>query len=653
MNLRTRLALGTGSGILVAACACVATGLWFIGSLIDDSVQRQLEAGSRQFVAEVAAQGQRARSLARFAAALPDLDARFAGGDRDGLAKSLAPAFEAARADGFDQFQYHLPPAVSFLRLHKPSKFGDDLSSFRQTVVEANRTRRDVTGLESGVQGIGIRAVVPVDVGGKAIGTVEFGVAFGADFVRDFSTRTGLKLAVALAPNDGTSAAPALLASSFPAEVAFDPVALVAGGHERVELGTREIEGHDWSMMAEPLSDYSGHRIGSVVFATDRTELDDIRRRAILVFSALAALMVLGGAVMALWLQRELGGPLTRLTAAIARITRGELAVATPDPGPVTEIRAMAEAVDVLKQALVAKRDADGRSIRETEARAARGVRREDRTHDFEATIEGLLGQMSSAAGRMEATASAMTRVAERTIDRSRSAAGEAEATSGTVSAVAAATEELAGSVHEVLRRVDHSAMIADRALGEAGNTDEAVRNLAASGERIGEVVGLINTIAAQTNLLALNATIEAARAGDAGRGFAIVAAEVKALANETTRATEAIATQVGHIQHETQSVVTAIGSIGKTIEELTAIARDMTGAMGDQDLATKEIAGNIQRAAAGSQSLADVIGAVGEDAEETGSAAGGVLDTARELAQFREALDREIRGYIEDLKRA
>jgi len=653
MHLRTRLALGIGSGILVAAGACVAAGLWFIGNLIEDNVQRQLEAGSRQFVAEVAAQGQRARSLARFTAALPELSTRFAAGDRDGLVAALAPAFEIAKADGFDQFQYHVPPATSFLRLHKPAKFGDDLSSFRQTVVEANRTRHDVTGLESGVQGIGIRAVVPVSVAGKATGTVEFGVAFGADFVRDFSARTGLKVAVALAPADGAAGAPVPLASSFPADVAFDGAALAAGSRERVDLGTRAVDGHNWSVMAEPLADYSGHRIGTVVLATDRTQLDDIRTRAILVFSALAAMMVAGGAVLALWLNRELGGPLTRLTEAMERITAGDLGTPVPDPGPVAEVRAMAGAIRVLEQALGARLAAEAEAVREAEARVGRGRRREERTQGFEQTIERLLGDMSRAADRMEATASTMTRVAERTTERSRGASAEASTTSNTVSAVAAATEELASSVHEVLRRVDHSATIAERALDEASQTDEAVRSLASSGDKIGEVVVLINQIAAQTNLLALNATIEAARAGEAGRGFAIVASEVKALAGQTTRATEAIADQVGHIQAETHRVVSAIGSIGGTIRELTTIARDMAGAMGDQDAATKEIAGNIQLAAAGSRSLSEGIGAVEGDAVETGTAAEGVLDTARELGRFREALQHEIHTYVADLKSA
>ena len=89
------------------------------------------------------------------------------------------------------------------------------------------------------------------------------------------------------------------------------------------------------------------------------------------------------------------------------------------------------------------------------------------------------------------------------------------------------------------------------------------MQGLAKSAGTIGEVVGLINSIAAQTNLLALNATIEAARAGDAGRGFAVVASEVKTLATQTAKATEDVTAQITEMQAATQDSVNAIKEIG------------------------------------------------------------------------------------------
>ena len=653
MRLRTRLTIGIGVGIVAAVGLCVTTGLWFIGGLIQDDVERQLRAGSQQVSAEIAAQALRAQSMAQLVATVPDFGRALAKQDRSGLSQSLLPAFGAVKGEGVEQFQFHMPPATSFLRLHSPAKFGDDLSSFRKTVVEANVGRRLVRGLENGVGGIGIRAVAPIADEGRHVGTVEFGLGFGKDFVQAFTARTGLRLAVFVDKTDvNASAARTLLASSFPADFAIPP-AFVGASEAPAATATAEFDGRAWTIGSDALTDYSGKRIGTFVLAADRTDLEASRSRAMVIFGILAVAMTLGGIVMAAWLQHDIGRPLGALTDAMKKIGEGDTSARVPDPGPIDEIAAMVGAVRSLEQAIDAQRRGEADIRSEAERRQVRGQRREERSRGFGDTIGRLLGEMSTAADRMEATARAMNEVAERTASRSGEAAREAESTSRTVQAVAAASEELASSVHEVSRRVERAAEIAERALGEASGTDTVVRNLAVSGDRIGEVVGLINTIASQTNLLALNATIEAARAGEAGRGFAIVATEVKALANETTRATEAITSQVSHIQNETQRVVGAIGSIGDTIRELTEIARDMAGTMGDQDLATKDIAVHIQQAADGTRIVSADIGAVGTDAERTGEAAAGVLATARELGRFREALDREICTYIDDLKRA
>jgi len=147
------------------------------------------------------------------------------------------------------------------------------------------------------------------------------------------------------------------------------------------------------------------------------------------------------------------------------------------------------------------------------------------------------------------------------------------------------------------------------------------VRGLAVVAARIGEIVGLINGIAAQTNLLALNATIEAARAGDAGKGFAVVANEVKSLANQTSRATDEIVAQIDTVRSVTKDAVQAVEGILKRIGEISVIATTIADAVAQQEQVTREIADNAQRFAIGNERLATTIGHVNQAAEDSGAA--------------------------------
>src|SRR5207244_12271241 len=156
-----------------------------------------------------------------------------------------------------------------------------------------------------------------------------------------------------------------------------------------------------------------------------------------------------------------------------------------------------------------------------------------------------------------------------------------------------------------------HAAGIASRAVGQARDTDGTVQGLAQSAGRIGEVVGLINTIAAQTNLLALNAPIEAARAGEAGRGFAVVASEVKSLASQTAEATKEIGTRIAQIQGATKEAAEAIQGITATIEEVSAIAATIAASIEEQGTATAEIARNVTQTAQATHAVTTNIGGV------------------------------------------
>ena len=231
----------------------------------------------------------------------------------------------------------------------------------------------------------------------------------------------------------------------------------------------------------------------------------------------------------------------------------GDLTAEVPHQGEKTEIGAMADALQVFKEALIAKKAADEAAAHDAEAKIERGRRVDGITRDFESMIGEIVDTVSSASTQLEASAGTLTATAERSQELTTVVAAASEEASTNVQSVASATEEMASSVNEISRQVQESARMASEAVDQARTTNDRVSELSKAAARIGDVVELINTIAGQTNLLALNATIEAARAGEAGRGFAVVASEVKALAEQTAKATGEIGQQITGIQAATQ----------------------------------------------------------------------------------------------------
>ena len=367
----------------------------------------------------------------------------------------------------------------------------------------------------------------------------------------------------------------------------------------------------------------------------------------------LLVLAMIGGLTAAFYLVRDVSRGIASIISPMQALGQGDLAAEVPHQGEKTEIGAMANALQIFKDALIAKKAADEAAAADAEAKIQRAQRVDGITREFEAMIGTMVGSLSSASTELEAAANTLTSTAETTQSLSGSAAEASRDVSDNVQSVAAASEEITSSVNEISRQVQESSRVAQEAVQQAQKTDDSIAELAQAAARIGNVVKLITAVAEQTNLLALNATIEAARAGEAGRGFAVVASEVKALAAQTAKATEEISTQIAGMQSATDVSVTAIREIGKTIGTISEISSTIAAAVEEQGAATKEIARNMQQASQLSTQVATNVTDVNKGAGETGSASAQVLASAQSLSKESGQLRIEVDNFLQAMRAA
>jgi methyl-accepting chemotaxis protein len=373
-------------------------------------------------------------------------------------------------------------------------------------------------------------------------------------------------------------------------------------------------------------------------------------------FEMLAAILgfaMIVGVGVGIYLIRDVSSGIASIVTPMQALGKGDLTAQVPHQGETTEIGAMANTLQVFKEALIAKKAADEAAAVDADAKIERGRRVDSITRDFESMIGEIVETVSSASTQLEASATTLTSTADRARELTTAVAAASEEASTNVQSVASATEEMASSVNEISRQVQESARMAGAAVDQARVTTDRVSELSKAASRIGDVVELINNIAGQTNLLALNATIEAARAGEAGRGFAVVASEVKALAEQTAKATGEIGQQITGIQTATQDSVSAIKEISGTIEKLSEISSTIAAAVEEQGAATQEISRNVQQAAQGTQQVSSNITDVQRGASETGSASSQVLSAAQMLAGDSNRLKLEVGKFLTSVRAA
>ncbi len=536
LKIGTRLPLGFSIILLVILVTFMTISLSQITSIMVKNEEQRLLSLFNNAQSQIAAKGRLAKALSTVVASVPQTQKEFNDLNREALAAWTVPLFKTLKEQyGARQFQFHLPPATSFLRAHKPNKYGDDLSSFRKTVVETNANKVTIEGLEKGVAGLGIRGIVPVMFESKHIGSVEFGMSFGKPFFEQFKEDQKAEIALFILQQNRFEVFASTLTNSQ-----FTDAALIQSafdGEPQYSFGAHD--GIEYAVYQHVITDFSGNPIGVMQIALDRTEtIETIAfiRNSILLSGLI---FLIAGISVSLWLSRTITLPLKHAATAMHDISQGD--------GDLTH-----------------KLDASGNDEISSLS--------ED-FNQFIEKIRAIIIEVSIVSTVISSSTSQMSDLTDETSKEVKQQMNETEILGNVLHQVTTAFDdvsvlasEASNSARDANKTTKQGAVVVEGVIDvitdlekEITGASDSILKLEKETMQIGAVLEVIRSVSEQTNLLALNAAIEAARAGEHGRGFAVVADEVRTLASRTQQSTEEIQALIERIQTGTKETVKSI----------------------------------------------------------------------------------------------
>ncbi|MBY0453555.1 MAG: methyl-accepting chemotaxis protein [Burkholderiaceae bacterium] len=531
LRLWAKIMVAMGAAISIIGAILTATNFFSMSSLIQEAERSTLDSHFKAINHAIAAESRMAETLSAMVANIPLVQEKFAAGDRKLLSDLFVPGYGLLAKDyGVDQFQFHTPSATAWLRVHKPEKFGDDLSGFRHTVVATNKTQKPTRGLEGGITGLGARGMVPIFNAGKHVGSVEFGMTFGPSFFDNFKAQNGVDAGLQLPDKDTFQT----LAATYGKQAMLSTEALKLAMGGVPQLGHRDMNGVPFVVYAAAVNDFSGKPIGVIEIAMDNSNYQAALSRSRNMALMVGVLSILFGLALSMGVARHFVRRIKLVTDAIQRVASGDLSVTVSLDGK-DEITDLANAMQDMQHKLhnlVAQVSANSEKVN--------------------AAAREIFGAVD---GQAAASAEMSSSVAEITSTMEELSASSTQIADHSKSVVDIANQTLDGSrkgsdaMQTVITRMSNISADNQHSLRE-------IVDLGAKSKQISKVMEIINAVADQTKLIAFNAALEASSAGEAGKRFSVVAGEIRRLADSVTESTSEIESKINEIQDSISRLV-------------------------------------------------------------------------------------------------
>ncbi len=248
--------------------------------------------------------------------------------------------------------------------------------------------------------------------------------------------------------------------------------------------------------------------------------------------------------------------------------------------------------------------------------------------------ISGMIGSLQKKAMAMKDTAGELSNLASDTEGQTHEVALSAKSTMEQTHTVSESTRQLQSGMADIGTQVSKQQVLVEDISRVAKASGEDIRQLAKASEQINEIVHIVKDLSGETRLLALNARIEAARAGAAGKGFTVVAEEIKNFSSQTETAGEDIAVKIEAIQRVCRTVIENTGRIEHHVEKLMAAGNHINTSVEDHSAVTRGIAENAHSAGRDITDVSERIFHVTEAALSTSRFAHNVQSLSEEIAK-------------------